>query len=63
LPSGTILIRTWHLGDDQPDLAKPPAWLEDFGRAWDRPHDPVLVYGRVKAGHEDDARELLGMKP
>lgn len=62
LPSGAILVRTWGMDESPPELKNPPAWLENPGRTWERPQDPVLLFGQVKPGHEDDARRLLGLK-
>lgn len=62
LPTGTVLIRTWTMAEKPPDMRKPPAWLEDPERKWGHPQDPVLMLGRVKPGHEDEARAFLDMK-
>lgn len=63
LADGTQLVREWTMSDIPPEeLKKPPDWLENPSQSWEHPQDPVTLRGSVRAGSEDLARELLGVK-
>lgn len=64
LPDGEILEREWTLrdidaGGRPPFEENPPGWLENPGRFWPTPQDPITFTGRVRPGHEQEARALL----
>jgi hypothetical protein len=65
LSDGTILERDWVMSDVDAGvkarLQSPPDWLENPSRSWVHPQDPVTFKGRVRAGFEAEARELLGL--
>ncbi len=50
-------------GSALPQLLKgaPPAWLKNPKKKWPKPGDPITYTGTVKPGHEDEAREALGL--
>lgn len=65
LPDGSLIERAW--GMSSPDLGRvadrfksPPAWLKNPKKKWDHPQDPIMFTGQVRAGHEADARALVG---
>ncbi len=62
LADGITIERDWTMHD--PDLpewtqAAPPDWILDPLRSWPHPQDPITFTGRVREGHEDEARALL----
>ncbi len=66
LADGTLLTREWLMneaGSIREALRSPPAWLEEPRRRWDHPHDPITFSGRVREGHEADARALVNPGP
>lgn len=64
MPDGSLLEREWSYEDAMtgrlPALGGPPKWLKNPKRSWERPQDPIVVQGQVRAGHEDDARRWVG---
>lgn len=64
MPDGEVLERDWTMRDVEregkpPFEDAPPDWLEDPNRSWPHPQDPITFTGTVRAGHEQDARDLL----
>lgn len=63
---GSTIERGWSMLDaDLPHWMKdgPPEWLLDPRRSWTRPQDPITFTGRVRVGHEAEARALLAPLP
>lgn len=61
LPDGEMLERAWYMGEEMPDLAHIPDWLDNPRRSWERPQDPVTFKGDVKPGREAEARAFVGV--
>lgn len=67
-PDGSHYKRSWTMATagEAPEFIRPgagpqmpPDWLEEAGRHWDHPQDPVTLTGRVKPGREAEARKAL----
>lgn len=61
LADGSLLERDWTMVEPSAMWVKagPPEWLEDAARHSGRGPDPILLTGRVKAGFEDVARQVV----
>jgi hypothetical protein len=68
LETGGELIRRYTFAEvsGDPNPAEflhdgPPPWWERPSKVWHSPDQPLIFRGIVKAGHENDARQLLGL--
>jgi hypothetical protein len=64
LTDGGTLQAAWTWGEIQegvkpPFRQGPPYWVEDPQRVWPHPSKPITFMGRVKPGHEEEARALV----
>jgi hypothetical protein len=61
LEDGSALEREWTMDEATPEWARsgPPSWLMMPKRRWDHPQDPITLSGRVRPGHEEEARRSV----
>lgn len=60
MPDGDARQRIVMSDEPMPEeLKTPPTWLLNAGKKWEHPTDPIVYYGHVRRGFENEAEALL----